>query len=68
MPETRCTSCPGPVRSLGRPRGLLPLLTHLDQGLAGHGVPGVDHFPAGRVDQRAAKSVLAVPHQAGLKL
>lgn len=48
--------------------GPLPLLTHLDQGLAGHGVPRIDHFPAGRVDQRAAESMLAVPDQAGLKL
>lgn len=46
----------------------LPVLTHLDQSLAGHGVPRVDQLPAGRVDQRAAEGMLAVPHQAGLKL
>lgn len=45
-----------------------PLLTHLDQSLAGHGVPRKDQLPAGRVDQCTAISMLAVPDLAGLKL
>lgn len=45
-----------------------PLLTHLDQSLAGHGVPREDQLPAGRVDQCTAISMLAVPDLAGLKL
>lgn len=55
-----------PARTTTLP--LPPKLTDLDQSLAGHGVPGIDHFPAGRVDQRTAESMLAVAHQAGLKL
>lgn len=53
----------------GGPRaGWLPLLTHLHQSLTGHGVPRIDHLPAGRVDQCTAERMLAVPDQAGLKL
>lgn len=65
LPEKRWV--PGPHRHpFPRPRS--PPLTHLDQSLAGHGVTRIDQLPAGRVDQRAAESMLAVPDQAGLKL
>lgn len=63
----RISPLPGGHRGLGAAQNT-PLLTHLDQSFAGHGVPRVDHLPAGHVDQRTAEGMLAVPDQAGLEL
>ena len=63
----RMSSLAGGRRGLGAARHV-PLLTHLDQSLAGHGVPRVDHLPARHVHQRTAEGVLAVSDQAGLEL